>query len=450
MIASSLLLAFLLPAAAPSLDIDLRIDFGSSRTALTELAITEHFEIHARPRSRAAAELDRTAALVELEYAEIVHELGLKGRVDESEPFYLFLYDDIASMDEITGAPGSGGFSAGRETHMPWDNDQTRKHELVHIVAAACPETGSEARNMFFAEGIANAVLEYVHGVPVHAVAAYERERGTLPALPELVEHPDFYAFLGEHPGLNGYDVGGSFFLYLLETFPPQKVMDYVKGKPIEKALGRKLPRIEKGWHERLDAFPMRPALRILLSQRRSDGGEFAKYAPPPRPVSPTPADVLGQPAEWKMLHASLAAADEITAWKIGDESAFADNPDGAEWSHADVPGDRAGDFVLRVKVKTGASCYGIKLHHGQTQALVLGMGSFIYIDVGGIAFDEKVRLKPNTEHDLVLALRGGHATFYLDGHFLLEADVPRDEAPIGIGVVGGSATFREFAIREW
>ena len=118
-------------------------------------------------------------------------------------------------LAEITGVSGTGGFSAGRETHIEWEDDQTRKHEVVHIVVAAMKKTGDEPRNMFFAEGIANAVLEFVHGIPVHSVAAYERKRGSLPDLRTLVEHPDFYAFLDEHPGLNAYDVGGSFFLYL-------------------------------------------------------------------------------------------------------------------------------------------------------------------------------------------------------------------------------------------
>ncbi len=225
-------------------------DIGETARYLTGEQETEHFKIRYRPSSRAGASVDRVAHEIELEYAEIVRELGIAGKVQERPRFGLFLYDSVAEMNSITGLGGSGGFAAGREVHIPWDNDQTRKHELVHIVVAAMKSTGDEPRNMFFAEGIANAVLEYVHGIPVHAVAAYERKRGSLPELKTLVEHPDFYAFLREHPGFNGYDVGGSFFLYLLETYPPKKVMTYYHGKPIRKALGKSIEKIEKGWHE--------------------------------------------------------------------------------------------------------------------------------------------------------------------------------------------------------
>ena len=242
----------------------LQAGIGSSDSELSGVQASAHLGLRYRPGSRAAAAVDRTAALAELEYTEIVSELGIAGLVDEREPFLLFLYDDLDELSEVTGVHRTGGFSAGRESHGPWDNDQTRKHELVHIVVAAMPSTGQEARSMFFAEGISNAVLEFVHGIPVHSVAAYERRRGSLPALKTLVEHPDFYAFLREHPGLNAYDVAGSYFLYLLESFPPRKVMQYYHGQPIRKALGRSLEQVEAGWHARLDAFALRPGLATL------------------------------------------------------------------------------------------------------------------------------------------------------------------------------------------
>ena len=46
------------------------------------------------------------------------------------------------------------------------------------MLAVQLPDEGAEARNLFFAEGLSNALLEFVTGVHVHAVATFERRRG--------------------------------------------------------------------------------------------------------------------------------------------------------------------------------------------------------------------------------------------------------------------------------
>ncbi|MEM9379142.1 MAG: hypothetical protein AAGB93_04260 [Planctomycetota bacterium] len=436
LVASPLLLAPLssLPPAPPS----------DVHSATQE---TEHFVIRYRPGSRAGASVDRTAHLVEQEYAEIVRKLDIDGRVDESEPFELFLYDDVDELTEISGVQGTAGFSAGRESHVPWDNDQTRKHELVHIVVAAMERTGDEPRNMFFAEGLANAVLEYVHGVPVHAVAKYERQRGSLPALKTLVAHDDFYAYLRENPGLNAYDVAASYFLYLLRTYEPRRVMDYYHGKAAKKALGKSVRALERGWHAHLDAFVMRPELATLMRRRRGDGGEFTVHGPPTKDM---PADVLGKPEEWSSVLAKVVATDEVGTWTLGKDEVKGANGSGGDWSHVEVPGSEHGDCVLRLRARTGPSCWGIKLRLGAgCEGMVLGQGAFIYTPRGGVAHTDRVRLKGNADVDLVLRVRDGQAELYVDGALLLEADVPQEPSPIGFGIVGGEATVTTFAVRD-
>src|SRR5439155_2633952 len=108
-------------------------------------------------------------------------------------PFVLWIYDDLWELQKATGTQGSGGFSGGNASHVPFDNDQTRLHELVHVVAYEWPKSGTEARSLFLAEGLANAVLEFVHGVHVHAVAAPYKTAGRLPALSQRADAPDFY-----------------------------------------------------------------------------------------------------------------------------------------------------------------------------------------------------------------------------------------------------------------
>jgi len=423
-----------------------QLGLGDSLRLLTDKEITAHFELHARPGSRAAAALDRTAYLLELEYARVLHELGIAGRVDEKTPFHLFLYDSVAEIEKVTEIGGTGGFSAGRESHVPWEDDQTRLHELIHIVVAAMETTGDEPRNLFFAEGLANALLRFVHGVPVHAVAAYERRRGSLPALRETIEHPDFYAYLGEHPGLNAYDVGGSFFRYLLDRFDAPRVMDYYHGRSIEEALGLTLTQAEEGWHATLDATVMRPALMTLLSQRRGDGGQFSHILT----VDERLGDRLGDPREWTSVLHRLAAVDEHARWRFEEGLAAADNPSGADWSIAEVPEELFADCMLRARVKVDGTCWGVKLRYGAcARAMVLGQGTFVYSGEECVASSPEFQLRPDAEVDLLLVVREGRAEVYVDGAKVLEAEVATEPSRIGVGVVGGKAEFHALAVRR-
>src|SRR5687767_11388120 len=163
---------------------------------LTKREKTARFEIHFRPGSRAEAAVDRIAALVEGDLDHILKELGL---TKFPHTIRLFLYDDVPELQRITGVPVDG-YSTPLESHVPYDNDQTRVHELVHVVAEKFAESGGEPRNLFFAEGLANAVLRFVHDLPVDAVAAFHEERGELPTLAEVHALADFYAWLEQHP----------------------------------------------------------------------------------------------------------------------------------------------------------------------------------------------------------------------------------------------------------
>ena len=58
-----------------------------------------------------------------------------------------------------------GGFEVNPDdTKITWrrleyDNEQTAYHELVHVFAERFPKAGEETRNLFSAEGLANALL---------------------------------------------------------------------------------------------------------------------------------------------------------------------------------------------------------------------------------------------------------------------------------------------------
>src|SRR5262245_37732657 len=146
---------------------------------LTGSETTEHFTIRYRPGSRAGASVDRIAVMAEREYAFIIKALDAK----PTGGFELHLYDDVAELVAVTKTRGNAGFSSGSVSHLPYDSDQTRFHEMVHLIALRLPKQGSEDRNLFFSEGLANAVLEFVDGVHVHAVASHDARRAVLPPL---------------------------------------------------------------------------------------------------------------------------------------------------------------------------------------------------------------------------------------------------------------------------
>ena len=62
-----------------------------------------------------------------------------------------------------------------------------------------------------------------MHGVSGVAVAAVYKMRGELPSMAEVHALTDFYAWLRQHPGFNGYDVAGSWMRHLLDAYGAMK-----------------------------------------------------------------------------------------------------------------------------------------------------------------------------------------------------------------------------------
>jgi hypothetical protein len=416
---------------------------GSSVAELAETETTKQFVIHYRAGSKAGAAVDRIAWHAEAEYRRIVETLELQGKIDETSPFFLFLYDDVDDIHRVTGTSGHAGFSTARESHVPFDNDQTRLHELVHIVMAAVKDTGPEPRNMFFVEGIANAVLRFVHGIPVHAVAAYERRRGTLPPIATLASG-DFYGYLQANPGFNGYDVGASYMLFLLDTHGAKKTVDYYKGKPAAKAFGTSLERLEASWLAFLDSFEMRPELLALLQERRGD------VTPPGSDDAALPSltpELLGDPAEWLPFAGDLQTTG---SFRREAEAILGRCESGSDWDLCSASDRQYRECMVRATIETLGDCYGVQLRLGsQFSAMVLGMGSFLYFqDHGGVAFTDLEKLRADRKIDLLLIVRDGHQEVWIDGRKRLEAKLPAVEGALGVGVVGGSAKFSDLRVR--
>ena len=401
---------------------------------------TKRFTIHYRAGSRAAADVDRQAVAAERDLDRIAAALDTTPK----GPFELWLYDDVLELSQATGTTGNAGFSFGNASHVPYGNDQTRLHELVHIVTYEWPKSGPEARSLFFAEGIANAVLEFVHGVHVHAVAAHYRKAGRLPPLAEMADAPDFYAWLQAHPGLNVYDVAASWMRFLLDVHGTAKVKRYYTGTPAKTALGADLATLEKAWHAALDKFPLRPEVETLLSQRDGTAARFKPFA------DGIPAAVLGKPEDWAPLLAKDLKPDRPDAWKR-EGTALAVSNATDDWIACDFGSETYGDCAVRVKVSTsGYTPVQVRFGPGN-QVMFVQPGTFLFRGEQGVASDPAVQLPiASATLDLVVVRLGARIQAWVDGRAALDTETGAEgPLPVGVGINKGSARFVDVRVRR-
>lgn len=427
------------PHPIPTICLAAALAAQSPEGPLTGREQTPHFVIHFRPGSRAEASVDRTMALVEDDLARILKELGL-----ETFPhtIQLYLYDDVDELQRLTGV-GSAGHSTTLASHLPCDNDQTRVHELVHVVAEQFAERGDEPRNLFFAEGLANAVLRFVSGVHVDAVAAFYQQRGQLPSIAEVQGLTDFYGWLAQHRGVNGYDIAGSWMRFLLDTYGAAKVRAYYKGTAAKAAFGAELAAIEQAWHAHLDAVQLRPGLRALLQRRAAVTA--AERVPEEAVLGEA---ILGPAAAWEIVGGAALQQGAPAAWQADGALLLNGAKNEGDWCVARL-GPPRGDAIVRCTAAGLDGCYGVKLQLGdRCQAIVLrGQGTFLYTDKGGIDHDGKVELG-HQPVQIVLRRQRGRASIWIDGKLICEAAIADAAGELAVGSVGGKARFTAISVR--
>lgn len=407
--------------------------------ALTGSQSTKHFTIRYRPGSRAGAAVDRVAAMAERELARILDALEMKPEAG----FELHLYDDIAELIAVTRTRGTGGFSAGNAAHLAYDDDQTRFHEMVHLVAHRLPKTGPETRNLFFAEGLSNAILEYVHGVHVHAVAAFEAKRASLPAVAEMTGAPDFYKWMEKRPDLNAYDVAGSYFRFLLDTHGVDKVVRYYTGTTAKDAFGATEGDLEGAWRKHLVTFDLKPEVAMLLRRRRGEDVRFAVLELDPD--KRLPVELLGKPGDWRSVMPETPGAQ---GWKR-DGAAVEGVSDSHNWNVLPLGPRLHKNAVVRARIKPVGRCVGIQLQLGNScQAMLTEAGTFVWCE-GVKAQDRSERLAGRAEIDLVMERRGRDVTIWIDGFKILQGVASDETAIVGLGVAGGTARFENVRVRE-
>jgi hypothetical protein len=309
-------------------------------------------------------------------------------------------------------------------------------------VAARFPKTGDDPRNLFFAEGLANAVLEFVDGVHVHSVAAFYLKRDKLPALAELTTG-DFYAWLRARPGMNGYDVAASWMRFLWDRFGVAKLKRYYGGATADAAFGEDLPSLEKAWREFLAKFPMRPETETFLRYRAGEPVGFAPY------VKGLPRELVGKPEDWTSVLAEKLDLSDLAKWNREDGGVVVGTNPSTQWTTCEFKTIPYGDCAVRARIKTTGYC-AISVQLGRdNRAVLAGPGTFIFRDDKGVAQSGAVAMtQAKTETDFVLVRRGTELEVWIDGVKALTGAAVAGPARPGIGVAQGSATFLDVQVR--
>ncbi len=411
--------------------------FADPKATHTGSLRSARVEVRYRPGSLAAATAESVLDGAERDLDRIAATLEVKPK----GPFRIFLYDDLPELAAITGTNGNGGFTAGHDVNIPVGNAQTRLHELVHAVASDLPKSGDEPRSLFFAEGLANAVLEFVDGVHVHAVAAFYLKRDQLPALAEMTGG-DYYKWIAARPKFRSYDVAASWMRFLLDRFGAAKLKQYYAGAAAKTAFGADVAVLEKSWREFVGKFPLRPETETLL---RSGAGEAVGFEPY---VKGLPAEIAGRSFEWKPLLAEKLKLSDLQKWNREDRVVTGSNPD-PQWTWCDFGETEYEDCVVRATIKTTGFCaLGVRI--GDANRALLVNGTFIYRGDAPVASSQTAQMTPaRTDTDFVVVRRGAELEVWIDGAKALSGPAVVGPSLVGVGVALGSAKFTDVRVRK-
>jgi hypothetical protein len=300
-------------------------------------------------------------------------------------------------------------------------------------------------RGYFHFDGLANALLEFVEGVHVHAVAAFYKRRKQLPALREMTGG-NFYAWLAKHPGFFGYDVAASWMRFLLDTYGASRFKRYYTGTPAAEAFGSPPSKLEAAWHALLDGYALRPEVMILLRRRHNERVEFDRY--PLTIEERLPAEILGEPEDWKDLDAAPMRPETAADWSRAGGVLHGKNAT-PQWSWCELGKGRYGSCAVQAVIRPAAGSLGVALRIGdKVQALLVQNGVFHYRKDQSVAWTNKEVLGARPRLHLLLVRKGEEMQVWLDGFPVLTSRVDKRPAPIGVGVAGGTASFLEVAVR--
>ncbi len=239
----------------------------SVKGELTDSLRTNHLVLRFRPSGNAAKNSGPIGVLVERELARICAAL----EVENDQTYTLFLFENSRDFHASTKIPEPvAGFASRGAAFVVFDDEQAMIHELVHLVAHA--KIG-DSTSPIKTEGLANALLEYSHGVQVHAWAKYYRVTGQLPTLAVLLGRRDL-SVKGNAVGyLNVYDIAASWMRFVMERYGAAGLKQYYLEADPQKIFGTPVASVEQEWFAMLDSYRLRPEVSALLDTRHGISG---------------------------------------------------------------------------------------------------------------------------------------------------------------------------------
>jgi hypothetical protein len=157
---------------------------------------------------------------------------------------------------------------------------------------------------------------------------------------------------------------------------------------------------------------------------------------------------VLGEPGEWKGLGDLALRPDDKANWSR-DGGAIRGRSATAAWSWCELGARKLGSCALRARVRAEPSCLGVQLRLGDScQAMLVGNGTFLYEGARPAASVPQPKIRWSGDIDLLLVRRKHAIQVWIDGFLVLEHKGSSIDAPPGVGVALGSATFTDVRVR--
>ena len=233
-------------------------ELASRRDFRWTTARTEHVDLYVEENSFAAARIDSLMTRSEAAWSRVLELLGVGTYTPRIS---VFVVDSRERMQALIGVTTNGQAIPRRHAAFYVYNAQVDAfgaHEILHVVAKNLWGDADDWIN----EGLAMYADDRWQGNPLHTVASYHLERGTLIPLAFLLRR------FNAHDVMTSYPAVGSFAKFIYERYGREAVRQaWYDGVPaLSAATGKTLEALETEWHTVVRSSQTRLA---LASRRR-------------------------------------------------------------------------------------------------------------------------------------------------------------------------------------
>jgi hypothetical protein len=154
------------------------------------------------------------------------------------------------------------------------------------------------------------------------------------------------------------------------------------------------------------------------------------------------PADVLGEPKEWKPLLPSEMKPSGGGTWDRNGKTYRGTTAKGEDWATLQLGDETYGDCVVRATLKTTPGSCGQIRFGKRCQVMVVANGAFVFDDGACVASEPSQGVGDRTSIDFVMRRRAGKVELWLDGVRALQA-------PLSLGVAGAGCSVENVRLRR-